>query len=150
MPTRFWELTIPAPPETCEGVTNFLWELGALGVVEEEVPGSASPAGGVAQQLRAFFPEPASPGTLERAARDYCSALSALGFDMTGVEPAVAPLAEEAWDTAWRQWFAAMRVGRRLLVAPPWDIPRQSAGRLVVIIEPGRAFGTGSHGSTQG
>jgi ribosomal protein L11 methyltransferase len=40
-------------------------------------------------------------------------------------------------------------VGRRLLVAPPWDVPRDP-GRLVLIIEPGRAFGTGHHGSTAG
>jgi ribosomal protein L11 methyltransferase len=40
-------------------------------------------------------------------------------------------------------------VGRRLLVAPPWDVPA-SPDRLVLIIEPGRAFGTGHHGSTAG
>ncbi|MFQ5519879.1 MAG: 50S ribosomal protein L11 methyltransferase [Candidatus Methylomirabilia bacterium] len=150
MPARFWELTIPAPPETREALTNFLWELGALGVVEEEMRGIPSPASGAPEQLRAFFPGSASPGGLERATRDYCSALSALGFEMTAVEPAVAPLEEAAWDESWRQSFTPIRVGRRLLVAPPWDIPFQSEGRRVVVIEPGRAFGTGAHGSTQG
>ena len=34
----FWQLTVPTSPETSDGLTNFLWEHGALGVVEEESP----------------------------------------------------------------------------------------------------------------
>jgi hypothetical protein len=60
----FWQLTVPASPETSEGLTNFLWEQGALGVLEEQVP----PAPG---QLRAFFPDTASSTALLRAVREY-------------------------------------------------------------------------------
>jgi len=38
----FWQITVPTSPETSEGLTNFLWEQGALGVVEEESPVSAA------------------------------------------------------------------------------------------------------------
>src|SRR5439155_1401053 len=37
--SRYWELTVEIPEEASEGLTNFVWELGALGVVEEELPG---------------------------------------------------------------------------------------------------------------
>jgi len=50
MSSRYWELTVAVSPDTSEGLTNFVWELGALGVVEEERPGSGA-------TLRAFFPE---------------------------------------------------------------------------------------------
>jgi ribosomal protein L11 methyltransferase len=40
-------------------------------------------------------------------------------------------------------------VGRRLLVCPPWELPSRREERIVVVIEPGRAFGTGGHGSTR-
>jgi hypothetical protein len=53
----FWELSVPASTETSEGLTNFLWEHGALGVVEEG--GLDRPA-----RLRAFFAESASPSDL--------------------------------------------------------------------------------------
>jgi len=139
----FWELTVSASPETSEGLTNFLWELGALGVVEEEPAGAPL-------TLRAFFAETASPSTLAAATRDYCAGLKALGFTVTGVQPTVTPVQEEVWAEAWRQAFLPRPVGRRLLVAPPWDIPAQLDGRQLVIVEPGRAFGTGSHESTQG
>ena len=63
----------------------------------------------------------------------------------------VAPLPDEPWADAWRAHFRPVPVGRRLLVCPPWEVPPPALaqGRLVVLIEPGRAFGTGGHGSTR-
>ena len=42
-----------------------------------------------------------------------------------------------------------MVIGRRLLVAPPWDVP-DAPDREVLVIEPGMAFGTGQHATTRG
>jgi ribosomal protein L11 methyltransferase len=56
---------------------------------------------------------------------------------------------DPGWAEAWREHFRPRAVGQRLLIAPPWDAP-QIPGRLTIIIEPGRAFGTGQHGSTTG
>ena len=139
----FWELTVPASPEISEGLTNFLWELGALGVVEEEV--SSRPP-----RLRAFFPEATSSTALSRAVGTYLASLRALGLTANGGEPLVAPLLDEPWAEAWRQAFAPQRVGRRLLIVPPWETPTTETGLTPIIIEPGRAFGTGTHGSTRG
>ena len=61
----------------------------------------------------------------------------------------VAPVSDPGWAEAWRDHFRPRPVGERLLIAPPWDAPRV-AGRLTIVIEPGRAFGTGQHGSTTG
>lgn len=139
----FWELTVPVSPEVSEGLTNFLWEQGALGVIEEETPG-------VVPRLRAFFPEATSSTGLVRAVGDYLASLTALGLAVNGAEPRVAPLLDEPWAEAWRQAFVPQRVGRRLLIVPPWERPAADNGLTTIVIEPGRAFGTGTHGSTQG
>lgn len=139
----FWELTVPVSPEVSEGLTNFLWEQGALGVMEEETPG-------VVPRLRAFFPEATSSTGLVRAVGDYLASLAALGLAVNGAEPRVAPLLDEPWAEAWRQAFVPQRVGRRLLIVPPWERPAADNGLTTIVIEPGRAFGTGTHGSTQG
>jgi ribosomal protein L11 methyltransferase len=110
-------------------------------VVEEAV-------GGRAPTLRAFFPHVVAPQALETRLRGYLGSLGALGFP-TSPEPTIAALADTDWTAAWREHFRPLPVGRRLLVAPPWDVPPAS-DRLVLIIEPGRAFGTGHHGSTAG
>jgi ribosomal protein L11 methyltransferase len=138
----FWQLTLPTSTETSEGLTNFLWEQGALGVVEEE--GAVSPA-----RLRAFFPDSASSTDLLASARAYADGLRALGFRTAPGEAEIAPLREEAWASAWQQSFPPRAIGRRLWVKPPWETA-ESPGRVAVVIEPGRAFGTGHHGSTEG
>jgi ribosomal protein L11 methyltransferase len=142
----FWQLTVPASPDCSDGLTNFLWEQGALGVVEEEAPG-------VAPRLRAFFAGSTSSTGLLAAVRDYQASLRSLGFTVESHGTELIPLKDEAWASAWQQSFPPREVGRRLLVVPPWleASPRTGAvDRLTVIIEPGRAFGTGHHGTTEG
>ena len=139
--SRYWELTVGIPEDAAEGLTNFVWELGALGVVEEEPAGDAP-------RLRAFFAETADTAILATRVDAYVAALDALGF--RGGRPSrVAPIADEDWADAWRAHFAPFPLGRRLVIAPPWETARVD-GREVLIIEPGRAFGTGQHGSTAG
>ena len=141
-PAAYWELRVAVGDDTAEGLTNFVWELGALGVVEEQAPESPAAC------LRAFFPATAPAATLQASLRAYLDGLRALGFAVAG-EPSVAPVADEDWASAWRAHFTPISVGRRLVVAPPWAVPEPN-GRVVVTIEPGRAFGTGHHESTRG
>ena len=144
----FWQLTVPTSTETSDGLTNFLWEQGALGVVEEEAPG-------VPPRLRAFFAESKSSTGLLAAVADYRASLRALGFRLAG-DAEVAPLLDEAWASAWQQSFPPRLVGRRLRVLPPWldgggaEPAPGAEDRVTVVIEPGRAFGTGHHGTTEG
>jgi ribosomal protein L11 methyltransferase len=138
---RYWELTVGVSGDLSEGLTNLAWELGALGVVEEERPGSGA-------VLRAFFPETVAAATLEESVRQYLEGLRALGF-APARDLHVVPLADENWADAWRAHFTPRPVGRRLLIVPPWD-GHAANGRLVITIEPGRAFGTGHHGTTAG
>jgi ribosomal protein L11 methyltransferase len=139
----FWQLTLPASADSEDALTNFLWELGALGVVEEEIPG-------VPPRLRAFFAESMSSTRLLAAVHDYQASLRSLGFAVESHATEITPLLDEAWASAWQQSFPAREIGRRLLVLPPWIEPPPGSDRSTVIIEPGRAFGTGHHGTTEG
>jgi len=139
--SRYWELTVGVPHDLSEGLTNLAWELGALGVVEEERPGHGA-------TLRAFFPETIAASALEDSVRIYLDALRELGF-APATDFRVETLADENWADAWRVHFKPRPVGRRLLIVPPWDGPAAN-GRIVITIEPGRAFGTGHHGTTAG
>ncbi len=97
MSSRYWELTVAVSPDASEGLTNFVWELGALGVVEEE-----SAAGRA--RLRAFFPEAADSDAIAKSIDLYLGALESLGFARTG-GPAVADVADTDWAEAWRAHF---------------------------------------------
>jgi ribosomal protein L11 methyltransferase len=52
----------------------------------------------------------------------------------------------DGWEDRWREFHHAVQIGT-LWVGPPWEVP--PPGALAVVIDPGRAFGTGAHPSTR-
>lgn len=58
-------------------------------------------------------------------------------------------LAEEDWANAWKAHYSVHRVGRSVLVKAPWHDHATAPGDVVVELDPGMAFGTGLHPSTQ-
>jgi ribosomal protein L11 methyltransferase len=139
--SAYVELTVDTGEEATEALTNFLWELGAVGVVEETTTGAPA-------RLRAFFPAAAAGTALATRVDTYLDGLRTLGL-AAGPRAPLAPVADADWAAAWREHFRPVAVGRTLLVAPPWETPVTS-DRVVLAIEPGRAFGTGHHGTTAG
>ena len=139
--SAYVELTVDAGEEATEALTNFLWELGAVGVVEEA-------AGGGPARLRAFFPATVESAALAARTDAYLAGLRALDLTV-GAAAQLAPVADADWAAAWREHFRPIAVGRTLLVTPPWETSAAS-DRVVLAIEPGRAFGTGHHGTTAG
>lgn len=55
----------------------------------------------------------------------------------------------EDWENNWKQYFHPMPVGEKLLIQPLWRDQVESGDRKVLKIEPGLAFGTGSHDTTR-
>lgn len=55
----------------------------------------------------------------------------------------------EDWVNNWKQYFHAMPIGKKLLIRPLWEEEYDTEGRTVLNIEPGLAFGTGSHPTTK-
>lgn len=64
-------------------------------------------------------------------------------------EVATAPLVEQNWDEVWRQFFKPRRIGERFVVRPSWEEFASSAEDLVIVLDPGEAFGTGDHPTTR-
>jgi len=55
---------------------------------------------------------------------------------------------EEDWANNWKQYFKPFRVGERLVVKPSWESWDARPGDLIIRIDPGMAFGTGTHETT--
>ncbi len=61
----------------------------------------------------------------------------------------IADCKTEDWVNNWKQYFHAMPIGEKLLIRPLWEQEYDTNGRIVLNIEPGLAFGTGSHPTTK-
>jgi len=90
------------------------------------------------------------PGALDRQ-RAIEEGLWHLGRIYPLGDIAVQTLAEEDWANAWKASYHPLRVGRRFWIVPAWEREdiRLQAHELPVILDPGMAFGTGLHPSTQ-
>lgn len=55
----------------------------------------------------------------------------------------------EDWENNWKQYFHPIPVGEKLLIRPTWEDGFEPDGRAVLNIEPGLAFGTGTHETTR-
>ena len=53
---------------------------------------------------------------------------------------------QEDWQNAWKQYYHAMEIGRRLAIVPGWE--EYETDRTVITMDPGMAFGTGTHETT--
>lgn len=53
------------------------------------------------------------------------------------------------WENNWKQYFKSVPVGKKMLIHPVWDEDYNADGRVVLDIEPGLAFGSGGHDTTQ-
>jgi ribosomal protein L11 methyltransferase len=99
-----------------------------------------------ATMLRLFpegFEEVAQPDAIELAAYTEAEGEERLRarFDTVSSTPVAA-----GWEDCWRSFHRPVRVGP-LWVGPPWEVPRP--GAVAVVVDPGRAFGTGAHPTTR-
>src|SRR5512146_2322653 len=73
-------------------------------------------------------------------------------FYLSRIEPLPAPIfrpiADQNWMEAWKEHYHPIPIGRRLLILPAW-LESPEPGRVAIRIDPGMAFGTGTHPTTQ-
>ncbi|MGN0984849.1 MAG: 50S ribosomal protein L11 methyltransferase [Gemmiger sp.] len=69
-------------------------------------------------------------------------------LDSAGIEYQLhtAGVEQEDWQNAWKKYYHAMDIGRRLAIVPGWE--NYETDRTVITMDPGMAFGTGTHETT--
>ena len=89
----------------------------------------------------------------EQVALETRAALAVLAGQGAGVDPARVrtqpAVPEEEWRDAWKKYFHVTRIGRRTVIVPSWERHDAAPGEIVVELDPGMAFGTGTHASTR-
>ncbi len=90
-------------------------------------------------RLRALFPESPEPSMLAATLQ------AVLGLPPEAIR--VEQLADRAWEREWLRDFRPMQFGRRLWVCPDGQRPEQAAA-VILELDPGLAFGTGTHATT--
>lgn len=137
---KSWRLlSLDLAPEAEEAASAILFEQGTTGIVTLEESQERL-------QIGAYFDGRLDPEDLARRieaelARQGCGAL------LRSIS--ISEIADQDWMQKWKEGFEPLEIGDRLIVAPSWKLPSEPGDRLVVQIDPGMAFGTGTHETTR-
>jgi ribosomal protein L11 methyltransferase len=102
----------------------------------------------VEDKLRVFGYLPVNHN-LEQTRKKITEALWHLGQIQPLPEPTYVYVEESNWMEAWKEHYRPIEVGERFLILPAWINPQPDSEKLAIQIEPGMAFGTGTHPTTQ-
>ena len=70
------------------------------------------------------------------------------GFDLGALTVSRQGVREQDWSEYWKQYYKPFRAGKRLVIKPSWENWEKQPGDLIIELDPGMAFGTGTHETT--
>ena len=134
---------MPAGAEAVEAVSEILTRVGHQGIAVD-LP--LEPRGGTDHTVKAYLLEDGETVAKVNDVRDALGHLQAFGLGPIG-ELSAQQIKEEDWLEAWKAQFTPIRVGR-FLVRPSWS-DAAASDAIEIVLDPGMAFGTGLHPTTQ-
>jgi ribosomal protein L11 methyltransferase len=165
MKTMLWnEITIHTTEEAIEMISNFLHEAGAGGVSIEESGSLNKPRDTSYGQwydrplndipegqaiIKGYFAEEVDMDSIRSQIEPRVEELRTFDIDPGEVQYELKTVDEDDWANAWKQYFKPLRVSDRLTIKPTWeDYEPASEEEKIIELDPGMAFGTGTHPTT--
>ncbi len=149
---RWLKIEASAPAEVGDALSNFLTELGAQGVFQEEnVPVALDdlPDGSFPGSIKAYLPFDIRLEKRMASLKAYTGSLHEIFPDLPEVVLSTEEISDPDWAEAWKKYFKPIRVSRTIVIKPTWERYSPSSRDIVIEIDPGMAFGTGQHASTR-
>lgn len=142
---RWVEIAIDATEASIDAVSNILVEEGCGGAVIGPTLASADHN---STHVTGYLPVDDRLETRLTSIRERVRLLPNYGLPLQSEEITVTWVQDEEWATAWKKHFKPIRVGK-VVIKPTWEEFKPQPGDIIVEIDPGMAFGTGYHPTTQ-
>ncbi|MEM9692014.1 MAG: 50S ribosomal protein L11 methyltransferase [Myxococcota bacterium] len=138
---RFPFLQVDSPPGYADELAYALLEMGATGVEHrDDQTVIRGPGGGVVRLIASF--------ATREGADTAAAGLEQACPEDAGVSWLVDELVGDGWRDAYKEHFKSFRLTPRIQVSPPWEHERPRLAEHALVLDPGRAFGTGLHATT--
>lgn len=158
------EVKVATSSEAVEAVSNILMESGASGVSIEDALDAEfyqeDEFGEIVDretittlkegaEIAAYFPETTFLPEILPTIKARITELTDFGLAIGKNEVTVSEVADDEWATAWKKYYHPVRVTRFLTIVPSWeDYTAKSPEEKIITLDPGMAFGTGTHPTT--
>jgi ribosomal protein L11 methyltransferase len=161
---KWSEISIHTTNEAVEPISNILHEAGASGVVIEdpfELTKEREDQFGEIYQLnpndypeegvivKAYLPVNSFLGETVEAIKESINNLIIYNIDVGINKVTISEVHEEEWATAWKKYYHPVKISERFTIVPTWEeYSPVNSDELIIELDPGMAFGTGTHPTT--
>lgn len=154
------ELTIEVDRESEEATANILIELGSQGVAIDDsadylgqvgIYGEIFPEVKQEKQVRitGYYPDTVDMEVVKVQVHARLKELTDFGLETGQVCLTQQELAEQDWVDNWKKYFEPARITHDLTIVPSWTDYEAGLGEKLIKLDPGMAFGTGTHPTTK-
>lgn len=156
------EIKITTKDEAVDVVANILFEVGVKGVVVEDpkdmvqipqddwdldhIPQDDLDTGVVA--VTGYLVEDSSLCEKIRFIDERLKQLPQYGFDIGKGKINITAISKENWAEAWKKYYKPTPIGKNIVICPSWEDYVPKKNNILITLDPGMAFGTGTHEST--
>ncbi|SHG89492.1 50S ribosomal protein L11 methyltransferase [Tepidibacter thalassicus] len=161
---KWIEITIKTTTEAVEAVTSILYESEVGGVVIEDpndflfqekddadwdyIEEDVFNTGYEGVIIKAYLSEEKNVVAEVEMIREKIKLLPSYGLDIGEGSVNITEVNEEDWANSWKQYYKPSKVGEKIVVKPTWENYDEKEGEIVIELDPGMAFGTGTHETT--
>jgi ribosomal protein L11 methyltransferase len=135
-------ISLTIPRGLGEAISNFLFEEGAKGV--EEGGGDLK-----WEKLKVYFPQDGKEKKVLQSLSRYLRSLKRIAPEVSKIQIRTTSIPEQDWSENWKRFFKPVQVTSTFVVKPPWSKIRLKKNQISIDINPGMAFGTGTHATTK-
>lgn len=161
---KWSEICIHTAQEAIEPISHILHESGASGVVIEDPADLVKdrdttfgeiydlnvedyPEEGVV--IKAYLPVNSFLAETVDGIKKEINGLLVYDFDLGANKVTISEVNEEEWATAWKKYYHPVKISERFTIVPTWEnYEKVSTDELIIELDPGMAFGTGTHPTT--
>ena len=161
---KWSEIAIHTTNEAVEPISNILYEAGASGVVIEDredlfkeredrfgeiyqLNPDDYPESGVV--MKAYLPGTSFLAETVEGIKEAINNLITYDIDLGLNAVTISEVNEEEWATAWKKYYHPVKISERFTIVPTWEeYEPVSSDELIIELDPGMAFGTGTHPTT--
>ena len=116
------------------------WDFADINVLEHK---------GKVAVVKAYFAEEDNIEEILGYVNEKLVELKEMGIDLGEAKVEHEKMYEEDWANTWKQYYKPSKVGEKIVVKPIWEESEETEGEIVVNLDPGMAFGTGTHETTR-
>ncbi|WP_111644333.1 50S ribosomal protein L11 methyltransferase [Paranoxybacillus vitaminiphilus] len=161
---KWSEISIHTTHEAVEAISNILHEAGAGGVVIEDpfdLTKERDTSFGEIYQLnpddypeegviiKAYLPVNSFLGETVEEIKQAINNLMLYDIDLGKNSITISEVNEEEWATAWKKYYNPVKISKKFTIVPTWETYEPvSSDELIIELDPGMAFGTGTHPTT--